>query len=115
MRMVSGQANDAADEVYLGAGSANFVQVTGVEPDSPRRESLWWIGDTGVRFGIDVAGQGSTTQQALGLKDTTPTRAPWTVIRWLPAGPLLSEQAARVERDTVINIPGERIQGEGSR
>ncbi len=114
MRMVSGQANDAADAVYLGSGSANFVQDTGVEPDSPRRESLWWIGDTGVRFGIDVAGQGNSTQQALGLKDTTPTRAPWTVIRWLPAGPLLSEQAARVERDTVINIPGQRLQSEGN-
>ena len=81
---------------------------------TPRRESLWWIGDTGVRFGIDVAGQGNSTQQALGLKDTTPTRAPWTVIRWLPAGPLLSEQAARVERDTVINIPGQRLQSEGN-
>lgn len=115
MQMVSGQASDAADAVYLDSDSANFVQVTGVEPDSLRRESLWWIGDTGVRFGIDVAGQNNATQQALGLKDTTPTRAPWTVIRWLPAGPLLSEQAARVQRDTVINIPGERLQGQGNR
>ena len=29
-------------------------------------------------------------------------------------GPLLSEQAARVERDTVINIPGQRLQSEGT-
>lgn len=104
--LVSGQPHGAADAVWIGQGSANFVQVTGVEPDSGRKESLWWIGDTGVRFGIEVQTQEDRTREALGLGNITPTRAPWAVVRWLPAGPMLSRQAARVERDTIVQVPG---------
>lgn len=35
--LVSGPDRGAASSVYLGADAANFVQVTGVEPDSARR------------------------------------------------------------------------------
>jgi type VII secretion protein EccB len=90
-----------AVEVYMSPESANFVQVTGVEPASPRGESLWWISDNGVRFGVETAGQQeSNTRKALGL-DGQPTPAPWAVIRWLPAGPALSKTAALTEHDTL--------------
>jgi type VII secretion protein EccB len=91
----------AADQVYIGAVSANWVQVTGAEPASARAESLWWITDNGVRFGVPSGGAavGNRTRQELGLTDA-PTPAPWAVIRWLPAGQALSEQAARAEHDT---------------
>lgn len=90
-----------ADEVYMSPDSANFVQVTGVEPDSPRGESLWWISDNGVRFGIVTAGTDrDETRRALGLSGP-PTPAPWAVIRWLPAGPALSKAAALTQHDTL--------------
>jgi type VII secretion protein EccB len=92
---------EVANEVYMAPDSANFVQVTGVEPASPRGESLWWISDNGVRFGVQTAGSGEAqTRQALGL-DGQPTPAPWAVIRWLPAGPALSRAAALTEHDTL--------------
>lgn len=100
--LVSGSSDQTADEVYFGSGSANFVRVTGMEPDSPRAESLWWIGQAGVRFGIQTMGAADQrTREALGLKDATPVPAPWTVIRWLPTGPTLSHAAAMVQHDTL--------------
>ena len=91
-----------ADEVYMGAASANWVQVTGVEPGSPRGESLWFLTDNGVRFGVPAGGAavGDRTREALGLS-AAPTPAPWAVISWLPAGPALSRRAALSEHDTL--------------
>jgi type VII secretion protein EccB len=95
----------AADDVYIADDSANFVQVTGVDPGSQRGESLWLISDTGVRFGVVTAGQGEDqTLRALGL-DRKPTPAPWAVIHWLPAGPALSRAAALTEHDTLAPDP----------
>lgn len=106
IRMVSAQAGQqSADEVYLGPQSANFVQVTGVEPDSGRSESVWWINHSGVRFGIETSDRQHDPLRALGLSEVTPTPAPWAVVRWLPAGPALSQQAALVERDTLDAHP----------
>lgn len=94
-----------ADEVWMSPDSANFVQVTGVEPTSARGESLWWISDNGVRFGVQTAGQSEQqTRSALGLEGPA-TPAPWAVIRWLPAGPVLSRAAALTEHDTLPGDP----------
>ncbi len=102
--LVTGGEN-VADAVYIGSDSANFVQVTGVEDDSPRRESMWFITDTGVRFGVSATGNNDTdTRKALGLAEA-PQPAPWAVVRWLPAGPLLSKEAAMVEHDTFAKDP----------
>jgi type VII secretion protein EccB len=104
VRLVNAGAQ-VADEVYIGADSANFVQVTGVDPASPRDESLWLISDSGVRFGVVTAGQGEDeTRRALGL-ERKPTPAPWPVIHWLPAGPALSRAAALTEHDTLATDP----------
>ena len=100
--LVSGPDRGAASSVYLGADAANFVQVTGVEPDSARRESLWWVSSSGVRFGVpSQGGDESRTRDALGLT-ASPVPAPWSVIRWLPAGPTLSYAAAMSQHDTLI-------------
>jgi type VII secretion protein EccB len=104
VRLVNAGAQ-VADDVYIGADSANFVQVTGVDPASPRNESLWLISDNGVRFGVVTAGQEENqTLRALGL-DRKPTPAPWAVIHWLPAGPALSRVAALTEHDTLATDP----------
>jgi type VII secretion protein EccB len=104
VRLVNAGAQ-VADDVYIGVDSANFVQVTGVDPGSPRGESLWLISDNGVRFGVVTAGQGEDqTLRALGF-DQTPAPAPWAVIHWLPAGPALSRAAALTEHDTLAPDP----------
>lgn len=116
VRLVNAGAQ-VADTVYLGADSANFVQVTGVDPASPRGESLWLISDSGVRFGVVTAGQGEDqTLRALGL-DHRPTPAPWAVLHWLPPGPALSRAAALTEHDTLAPDPSPAplITGAGAR
>ncbi|MDP7707388.1 type VII secretion protein EccB [Mycobacterium sp. TY815] len=119
--LVSGGA-ESADAVYTTTAAANFVQVTGVEPGSTRGESLWFIGDNGVRFGVPTVGNGDEqTRHSLGLT-AAPTPAPWAVIRWLPAGPALSKAAAMVQHDTlapdphvaVLPTPQQPGTGEGS-
>lgn len=104
VRLVSA-GPQVADEVYMTPDSANFVQVTGEEPASPRGESLWWIADNGVRFGVETTGKGEdNTRRALGLQ-VRPTPAPWAVIRLLPAGPALSRADALTEHDTLAPDP----------
>lgn len=104
MTLVSGPQRGSADEVYIGRDAANFVQVTGVEPNSLRSESLWWINDSGVRFGIETQGdEENRNRRALGVEDVAPVPAPWAVIRWLPAGPTLSHAAAMTQHDTLVS------------
>jgi type VII secretion protein EccB len=104
VHLVGGGAR-VADDVYSAEDSANFVQVTGENPASPRAESLWLISDNGVRFGVVTAGQGEDqTVRALGL-DQKPNPVPWAVIRWIPAGPALSRAAALTEHDTLAPDP----------
>ncbi|WP_330179066.1 type VII secretion protein EccB [Nocardia sp. NBC_01503] len=86
---------NAADSVYIPAATGEFVQVTGVEPDSTRREGLLYITDTGVRFGIPDA----ATAAVLGL--TKPKLAPWQIVGQLPAGPMLDRSSALIARDIV--------------
>ncbi|WP_254848369.1 type VII secretion protein EccB [Mycobacterium sp. SP-6446] len=104
VRLVSAGAQ-VADDVFIGSDSANFVQVTGIDPASPRSESQWLISDNGVRFGVVTVGHGEDqTLRALGL-DHKPAPAPWAVIHWLPAGPALSRGAALTEHDTLAPDP----------
>jgi type VII secretion protein EccB len=104
VRLVNAGAQ-VADDVYIGPDSANFVQVTGVDPASTRGESLWLISDNGVRFGLVTAGKDEGENlRKLGL-DHKPVPAPWAVIHWLPAGPALSRAAALTEHDTLAPDP----------
>ena len=113
--LVSGPDRGAANTVYIGADAPNFVQVTGAEPDSPRRESLWWVSTSGVRFGVptQAGGEEARTRDALGLT-AAPVPAPWSVIRWLPAGPTLSYAAAMSQHDTLIpDTPAKGLDKQG--
>ncbi|MET7768246.1 type VII secretion protein EccB [Nocardia sp. NPDC005366] len=92
MELVVGEA---ADSAYIPTGTGEFVQVTGIEPDSTRRDSLFYVTDTGVRFGIPD----SATAAVLGL--TQPKLAPWQMVGQLPAGPMLDRQSALTARDVV--------------
>ena len=91
-----------ADAAYLADGAGRFVQATGADQQSPRRESLYWISGSGVRYGIDAQlGQsgGDPTLSALGLR--TPVLAPWNMVSLFAVGPTLSQKDARVAHDGV--------------
>lgn len=53
-----------ADRVFLGRDYANYVVSTGNSPSSSTAESLWWLSDSGVRFGV---AREDETLRALGL------------------------------------------------
>ncbi len=84
--------------VLMLPGATNFVTSTsgGITADS--RESLFWVADNGVRFGIAAD---DSTVRALGLDPGSAAQAPWPLLRTFPAGPALSRQASLVTRDTV--------------
>ncbi|MER7453420.1 type VII secretion protein EccB [Nocardia beijingensis] len=89
-------AGDHVDAAYIPPSTGEFVQVTGMGGDSIRRESLFYVADNGIRYGIaDLA-----TATMLGL-EKTPRLAPWAIIGQLVPGPVLSKQDALVSYDTL--------------
>ncbi len=105
--MVSAPTSDGltADQVYMPSNTGRFVQVTGAENDSRRRESYYWVADNGVRFGLDTSSseQGQTTLAALSLHHPVP--APWVVISLFAPGATLSRQDALIRHDGVPPNP----------
>lgn len=91
-------ASVVANQVLVLPGAANFVTSTSGVITADSRESLFWISDNGVRFGI---ASDDETLRALGLDPAAAVQAPWPLLRTFAAGPALSRQAALVARDTV--------------
>ncbi|NKY29505.1 type VII secretion protein EccB [Nocardia gamkensis] len=96
------QADAASGRVaqfYTTPGSGMLVQTTGIEPDSQRKDSVFYVADTGVRYGI----KDTEAQKALGMdsEHATPERAPWPIVGLLPGGPVLGRQDAMVAHDGV--------------
>ncbi|GAA1594487.1 type VII secretion protein EccB [Nocardia ninae] len=85
---------DRVDAVYVPPGSGEFVQVTGMGPGSPRRGSLFYVADNGVRYGVPDM----ETAGVLGLGDT-PRLAPWAIIGQMVPGANLSAKEALTARD----------------
>ncbi|WP_328391721.1 type VII secretion protein EccB [Nocardia sp. NBC_00416] len=103
-----------ADFAYLPRTSGKFVQVTGSEPGSPLRESLFWISDSGVRYGVAANMKGGTrndpTLSALGLRDPVP--APWSIVSLFAVGPTLSIGDAMIQHDGIPpNLTGVQMTG----
>jgi type VII secretion protein EccB len=91
-----------ADAAYMPRDTGRFVQVTGVESTSPLRESLYWISDSGVRYGVDarqVSTGSDATLKALALR--TPVPAPWPIISLFAVGPTLSPENAKLAHDSI--------------
>lgn len=94
--LVGGGSNGSADRVALTPGSGYFVQTVGQEATAPDAGSLFWVADTGIRYGIE-GGQDSDQIAkiiaALGL--TAPaTPVPWSVLALFSAGAALSKADA---------------------
>jgi hypothetical protein len=101
VQMTDGNGDpDRADAVYLPPFSGEFVQITGIAPDSARRDGLCYLTDTGIRYGIPD----SATAAILGMPKT-PKPAPWEIIGRLTGGPMLSRDAAMVAHDTLPTTP----------
>ena len=95
VELVGSGAGTTATRVATTPGTGYLVQTVGQEPTSPTAGSLFWVGDTGMRYGIEAANQDelSKTVAALGL--TTPaTPVPWSVLALFASGPALSKADA---------------------
>ncbi|MGE0214448.1 type VII secretion protein EccB [Mycolicibacterium sp.] len=90
-RTVELVSSGAADRVALTPGTGYFVDSAG---------ALFWVSDTGVRYGID----GTDSVTALGLT-TDPLPIPWSVLSQFAAGPTLSRADALLAHDTLAPNP----------
>src|SRR5690606_35443794 len=86
-----------ADAAYLPRNTGRFVQVSGSDPTSPLREGLYWISDSGVRYGIDVdsANESDVRQTLSALALRAPVPAPWSIVSLFAVGPTPSQAAAQ--------------------
>jgi type VII secretion protein EccB len=111
VELVGAGAGSTATRVALQPGAGYFAQTVGQSPTSPDAGSLFWIADTGVRYGIDDTGGsgGDKTVEALGLKDP-PMPVPWSALTLFAPGPTLSRADALLAHDGLDsdNRPGRR-------
>ncbi|WP_275571836.1 type VII secretion protein EccB [Mycolicibacterium vanbaalenii] len=91
----SGTPGGPADRVALPPGTGYFVDSAG---------SLFWISDTGVRYGIDTGSDGVDTVAALGLT-TAPLPIPSSVLSQFAVGPTLSRTDALLAHDSLAPDP----------
>jgi len=105
VELVADKSGWQADQVYFGSQSANYLIATGDAPSSPVAHPLWWVSESGVRFGVE---RNEETLRALGLS-TTASPAPWSILRLLAPGPALSRADALTRHNTLPtdNHPGE--------
>lgn len=101
--LVGGGNGVTADRVALAPGRGYLVQTVGQEPGSPTAGSLFWVSDTGVRYGIESSDRDDTVT-ALGLTGA-PSPVPWSVLAQFAAGPTLSRADALLAHDTLSPDP----------
>jgi type VII secretion protein EccB len=93
---LSAAGPNSAQRVILPRGSGYFVQVTGQQPRSTTKESLFWVSDLGVRYGLEGGAHETTsTAEALGMT-SQPLPIPWSVLSLFAPGPTLSKADALV-------------------
>ena len=95
--LVGAGAGGTASRVAIAPGTGYFTATVSQDAASPAVGSLFWISDTGVRYGIDNEG-GTKTAEALGL-NPPPTPIPWSVLSLFAPGPTLSRADALLAHD----------------
>ena len=119
--LVGAGAGGTASRVAMAPGTGYFAQTVGAEPASPPAAgSLFWVSDTGVRYGIDnEAAQGggtgnAKTVEALGLT-LPPAPIPWSVLSLFAPGPTLSRADALLAHDGLApdSRPGRQLLPKG--
>jgi len=100
--LVGAGTGGVATRVAVEPGTGYFVQTVGQDATSPAAGSLFWIADTGVRYGIDTEDRASAgrskTVEALGL-NLPPTPIPWSMLALFAPGPTLSRADALLAHD----------------
>jgi hypothetical protein len=103
----------------LAPGTGYFTQTVGGGPAAPATGSLFWVSDTGVRYGIDNeaengAGHGKTVE-ALGLS-VPAVPVPWSILSLFATGPTLSRADALLAHDGLApdSTPGRPVSAEGA-
>jgi type VII secretion protein EccB len=102
--LVGAGTGGIASRVAQAPGTGYFAQTVGQNSASPAAGSLFWISDTGVRYGIDnEAAQASATgnvktAEALGLNPPA-TPIPWSILSLYAPGPTLSRADALLAHD----------------
>lgn len=103
--LVGGGSPATATRVAMAPGTGYFTQTVGGGPTSPGTGALFWVSDTGVRYGIDneadaatgAAGHGKTVE-ALGL-NAPAIPIPWSMLSLFANGPTLSRADALLAHD----------------
>lgn len=115
VELVGAGAETTATRTALATGTGYFVQTVGQGPTSPAAGSLFFIADTGVRYGIDDAGGEHNTAEALGLQ-SPPMAVPWSVLALFAPGPTLSRSDALLAHDGLApdHQPGRRVATENT-
>lgn len=105
--LVNGGAQGIATRVALAPGSGYFTQSVGGGAAAAAAGSLFWVSDTGVRYGIDTETEkgpgspgGSKTIEALGLVEPS-VPIPWSILSLFASGPALSRTDALLAHDTL--------------
>jgi type VII secretion protein EccB len=116
-----GGSPGVATRVALAPGTGYFTQTVSGGAAAPAVGSLFWVSDTGVRYGIDNesengpggSGHGKTVE-ALGLS-APPVPAPWSVLSLFAPGPTLSRADALLAHDGLAPDarPGRPVSAEG--
>jgi type VII secretion protein EccB len=115
--LVGGGSQGIAARVALAPGTGYFTQTVGGGSAAPAAGSLFWVSDTGVRYGIDneaeSAGHGKTVE-ALGL-NAPAIGVPWSVLSLFAPGPTLSRADALLAHDGLAPDakPGRPVSAEG--
>lgn len=99
--LVGAGAGGIATRVAMAPGTGYFAQTVGQNASSPAAGSLFWISDTGVRYGIDNEGDASGNAKAADALGLTPpaTPIPWSVLSLYAPGPTLSRVDALLAHD----------------
>lgn len=99
--LVGAGSDRIATRVAMAPGTGYYAQAVGQNASSAAAGSLFWISDTGVRYGIDneagVNGNPKTVD-ALGLTPPA-TPIPWSVLSLYAPGPTLSRADALLAHD----------------
>jgi type VII secretion protein EccB len=99
--LVGAGSGGAATRVAMAPGTGYFTATVSDNAASPAAGSLFWISDTGVRYGIDTEGGANgpaKTVEALGL-NPPPTSIPWSMLSLFAPGPTLSRADALLAHD----------------
>ena len=115
IQLVGAGTGTTANRVVAAPGTGFLVQTVGQDvrqqPASPAAGSVFWISDTGVRYGIDQDAAGQDGTDALSALGLTPPALPipWAMLSQFAEGPTLSRADALLAHDGLAPDPSPAV------